>query len=119
MSGIRGVTGLRTALGTILQSSADIYRKTRAPDVSGGQTDTYAKVSSLPCHFAPAGAFPREREERGVLIQSLAYWTFTFAHNADVRPTDRLVVGTRTFEIQGGGVASLGVFTEVTCLEVR
>jgi hypothetical protein len=119
VSGIRSVEGLRVAMGTLLQSTAVVMRKTRVADASGGQTDTYTKVATLPCRYIPGALIPREREERGILIQSDMYWQFTFAWDADVRPTDRLVAAGRTFEVQGGGPPSLGIFNTITCLEIR
>lgn len=119
MSGIRGVAGLRAAMTTIFQGSADVYRKTKTPDTSGGQTDTYAKVATLPCRYKPAAFAPREREARGVLVQSESFWVFTFEHDADVQPTDRLRADGKTFEVQGGGPASLGVYASFTATEIR
>jgi hypothetical protein len=118
VSGIRGLGGLQAAVATTLTGSVDVHRKTRVPDTSGGQTDTYAKVASLPCSYRPSQFTPRERES-AVRVQAYVYWTFTFAANVDVRPTDRLYLGTRRFEVVGGGAHSLGLYSEFTCLEIQ
>ncbi len=118
MSGIRGVKGLQTALGTVLTSSADQYRKSMVADTSGGQADTYTKIATLPCHYVPSQFTPRERES-AVRVQDYVYWDFTFPSDADVRPTDRLFIGSRRFEVVGGGAPSIGIYSSITCLEIQ
>ena len=117
-TGLRGVTPFQNAMRYVLTASVDVYRKSHTPDNSGGQVDTYARFTTYACHYEPAPVLPREREERSVLIQSATYWQFTLPHDADVRPTDRLVTSTQTFEVQGGGTSSLNIFTSVTALEI-
>lgn len=117
MSGIRGVTGLQSALRTTLTASVEVHRKMSVRDVSGGYTDTYTKVATLLCRYAPSQFTPRERET-GVRIRDYVYWDFVFEHDADVRATDRLYIGTRRFEVVGGGPQSLALFSQVTCLEI-
>lgn len=118
MSGIRGVSGVQTALTSILKATVDVYRKGHTPDVSGGVVDAYTKVATLACSYRLNQFTPRERET-GVRIQDYVYWDFTFAADADIQATDRLYLGTRRFEVVGGGTHSLGIYNQVTCLEIQ
>jgi hypothetical protein len=118
MSGIRGVKGLQVAHRTILTGSADLYRKSIVADTSGGQTDTYTKIATLPCNYVPSQYTPRERES-AVRVQDYIYWDFTFPAGVDIRATDRLYIGSRRFEVAGGGEPSIGIFTSIICLEIK
>jgi len=97
---------------------ATVLRKTRVPDGSGGQTDTYASVATAACNFERALIRAREQEqfER---IENMSYWDFSFVPGSvDVRPTDRLVVGTRTFEVVARGLGSSTVVLTIICMEI-
>lgn len=118
MSGIRGVAGIQAAMASTLKASVDVYRKGHTPDVSGGVVDAYTKVNTLACSYRLNQFTPRERES-GTRIQDYVYWDFTFAANADVRATDRLYIDSRRFEVVGGGTHSLGLYSQVTCLEIQ
>lgn len=117
MTGLRGVRGLQTALVTVLTASVEVHRKSSVADTSGGFTDTYAKVATYPCSYVRSQFTPRERE-LAVRTQAFIYWDFTLPHDADVRPTDRLYLGTRRFEVVAGGTHSLGIYSTVTTLEI-
>ena len=117
MSGIRGVSGLQVAIATTLSSRVDVYRKMSVADTSGGEIDTYTKVSTLPCSYTPAPLIPREREST-IQARSIIHWNFNFPADADVVPTDRLYLGSRVFEVVGGGPASINIFSQVTCEEI-
>ena len=118
MSGIRGVSGVQTAMLSILKASVDVYRKGVVPDSTGGVVDAYTFVDTLPCLYKLNQFTPRE-SETGVRVEDFVYLDFTFLADADIRPTDRLYLGTRRFEIVGGGTHSLGIFSQVTCLEIQ
>ena len=118
MSGIRGVSGLLSAHSSVLTASVDVYRKASVADTSGGSTDTYTLTHTYPCNYRLNQFTPRERES-GVRIQEYVYWDFVLAPDVDIRPTDRLYVGTRRFEVVGGGASSLSIFAMFTCLEIQ
>ena len=112
------MTGLQAALGSTLTGSADLYRKSSAADTSGGFADTYTRIATLPCSYVRSQFTPRERED-SVRVRDFIYWDFVFAADVDIRPTDRVYLGPRRFEVVGGGQSNMGIFTTVTCLEIQ
>lgn len=98
-------------------ATATIMRKGQVADSSGGTTDTYSAVATLPCNFTRSNVTPREHEN-AYTIQHISYWTFVFAARSDVRTTDRIVSQGRTWEVVGGGSGSYEIATRVTCQEI-
>ena len=107
----------RRAIEATLVSTAQVWRKTQVPDTSGGFTDTYAVVATEPCRFYPTQITPVERET-AALVQTVAFWRFVFPYTADIRSTDRLTVGTRTFEVVQAGLGSIETTLLALCQEI-
>lgn len=99
-------------------SEAEVLRKTQVADTSGGFVDSYASAGTYACSFAKTMITPLERE-RDVRMQSISYWQFVFAAGTDIRLTDRLLVGTRTFEVSGAGEISLAIMLRVNAKEIQ
>lgn len=108
---------LRGAEATSFNATATVYRKASVADTSGGSTDSYGAVATYPCSF---GAYPvRPREvEAAERIRLIAHWSFVFPSSATVLATDRLTVGTRTFEVVSSGIGSEDVVLKVICTEI-
>lgn len=98
-------------------ASAIVLRLTQVADSSGGFTDTYATAATYPCSFGRWDATPVERESQPRVL-AISNWRFVFAVDVDIRTTDRLLVGTRTFEVVDAGVGSADTVRRVTCLEI-
>lgn len=92
-------------------------RKTAVRDTSGGSTDSYVPGTSYPCSFARYPMRPRDVPS-APRIQASSEWYFTFPNGADIRLTDRLKVGTRTFEVFEAGPRSTNVTLLVICMEI-
>jgi len=97
--------------------TAGVNRLTRISDSSGGFLDTYAEVAQYPCSFSAFPITPVERENT-FTVQTVAYWRFLFPYDADVRATDRLTVGTRSFEVVHAGNPSIAITLQAICQEI-
>lgn len=111
------LTRLRRARQVTFNTEAIVMRKSYVSDGGGGQIDTYTIVGTYPCTFAPAQVRPLERE-REPGLQAFIEWRFVFAYGTVIRQTDRLLVGSRTFEVVGQGVSSYDIANNVSCLEI-
>lgn len=98
-------------------TTATVYRKVAVTDTSGGFTNTYTAAATYPCSFGAYPVRPREREA-GERIQLIAQWSFVFPASAMILATDRITVGTRTFEVVSSGIGSDDVVLKVICTEL-
>jgi hypothetical protein len=117
-NGADGSPKANAALFATYLAIATVLRKSMVSDGAGGQTDTYASVGTAACNFERTMRIPREQEqfER---IENVAYWDFSFVPGSvDVHATDRLQVGTRTFEVIGRGLGSSTVALHIITMEV-
>lgn len=96
---------------------ATVMRKSIVSDGAGGQVDSYTAVATYSCSLTPSMVSPREVEQSAA-IQVISLWSVHLPFDADVVPTDRLIVGTRTFEVVRGLQRTVDVDLVVACLEV-
>lgn len=111
------LAALRAAYVPRFTSSATVQRVTRVQDTSGGFVDTYTAGETYDCSFSMAQVTPTERENT-IGVQTIAVWRFVFPAGSDVRSTDRLLVGTRTFEVVHAGARSLEITLLALCQEI-
>lgn len=92
-------------------------RKATVRDQTGGFTDSYVQFAVYACSFSryPIRPLARENAPR---VQAITEWSFMFPSGSDVRLTDRLKVGTRTFEVLDAGERSQSITLQVICLEI-
>lgn len=91
--------GMRATQGLTLVESCTIVRRTLVSDGAGGQTATEASTASL-CRLAPSNNQPQDRVVAGSQ-QDGVLWRITLPAGAEVTASDRIVVGSRTFEVMG------------------
>jgi len=115
--GLAGQARLRAALALTLSTSAAILRKTQVADSTGGFTDSYTEVATHLCSFSRSQITPIEREN-AVQVLAISFWNFVFAAETDIRTTDRIVVGSRTFEVVSSATGSIELATRVICQEI-
>ena len=115
--GAVGIARLKAALAQTFTVSATILRKSQVADNTGGFTDTYTAVATHMCSFSRAQISPIEREN-AVTVLAIVFWTFVFAAGTDIRTTDRITVGSRTFEVVSSASGSLELATRVVCQEI-
>ncbi len=114
---LAGQARLKAALALTFNAVATISRKAQVADSTGGFTDTYSTVATHRCSFSRAQITPIEREN-AVQVQGIVFWVFVFAQGTDIRTTDRIIVGTRTFEVVSSATGSLELATRVVCQEI-
>jgi hypothetical protein len=115
--GLAGQARLKAALARTFNASATIMRKAQVADNTGGYTDTYVVEATHPCSFSRSQITPVEREN-AVQVRAISFWTFVFAAGTDILTTDRIVVGSRTFEVVSSATGSLELATRVVCQEI-
>lgn len=78
--------------------TAVIQRATLASDGMGGQTETWAAIGTVTARLMPVS--PTQREfVTGSQITTVAKWYVTVPGTATVLASDRIVIGTRLFEV--------------------
>jgi SPP1 family predicted phage head-tail adaptor len=94
------LSGLRTVADSVRSETARISRATPTADGQGGVTDAWATVAAVSCYVTAM----RTQAAEGVVADQLqgrvGFYVY-LPHDADVRAQDRLVVGTRTYEVLG------------------
>jgi hypothetical protein len=108
----------RVAFGQLLTSQAVIARVTRERDAGGGWTTVTTDVATLPCSYFQFMITPREQETT-TTVRAISFWTFLFPAGSDVRPTDKIKVGARTWEVVGGGERTVELRLSITAMEIK
>lgn len=108
---------VQTVIQKTFTASAVVYRKGSVSDGAGGSVDSYTAVGTYACSFAPPMISPLERET-AFGIQAIGPWVFRFPAFTDIRPTDRLVVDDRTFEVVSPTVGSVEIMVRVNAQEI-
>lgn len=94
------IASLRTLVNTFLPETATISRNTPSADGYGGYTDSWATSSTVAARISERGLTPAEREIADQ-VQAPVTYTIRVPHGTDVDEKDRIVIGTRTFEVAG------------------
>jgi len=98
MLSAQDLTAMRQTLEASLPETAQILRRTLAPDGALGFTESWTVVAAVPCRIAPASA--EDAERAGVSRTGAAVaWVLTVPAWTDVLPADRITAGGRTFEV--------------------
>jgi hypothetical protein len=108
---------LRRVLDTQKTAQATVHRLAQVRDSTGGWIDTYAPIHTYDCSFSPFPITPLERET-ATNVRVISAWQFLFPSGVDIISTDRLVVGTRTWEVVQAGTRSTDLQTRVVAQEV-
>jgi len=110
------LAAMRSTLNDSLPDTAQVRRKSLTSDGAGGYTESWSTVAAVACRVAPSGQSPQERviAER---LTATAIWTVTLPAGTDVRPADRIVVGSRAFEVVGVLARSYELARRVVCTE--
>lgn len=98
------------------EASAVVSRPTLTPDGYGGQTKTYATVTTTTARISPANS---AREARlAEQLGAISLWRLTLPHLTDVLHADRIVVNGRTFNVVLVDSHSWGTATVAICMEL-
>jgi len=90
------LSAMRSTLVASLPDTAVVKRDTLTPDGAGGWTTSEATVATVAGRVSPSGG--RESVVAGKL-DAVTTWTITLPALTDVTAKDRIVVGSRTFEV--------------------
>lgn len=111
---------LRMFTDLVREASPDTVTISRPSSVSSGagQTITWTDQASYACSVRPSPQQPDEAEFGGRLAGRVP-WDITIPGVADVRRNDRLIVGTRTFDVLAvRAPESWQVRTVSVCVEI-
>lgn len=111
------LSALRSDLATFLTESAQVQRATTASDGYGGQTASWGLVATVSALRTTTGLRP---DERVIAERLTAHQTFVILmpSGTDVRNGDRVVIGTRTFEVVAVLSGGFEVLRRVMVVEV-
>lgn len=114
------IAAMRTTQTQALPDSCTISRKSTVADGRGGTTATWANVATnVACRLGRSGSKSGIETIDADKLQQQTPWVVTFSHNQDVRNTDRIVIGSRTFEAIGPEPhAAWMMALRVQCIEV-
>lgn len=99
------ITAMRAQQFLALPDSVVIQRRTLAADGAGGQTETWTTLATVAGRLSVETRVGRETPTGGRLA-SVTPYRVTLPAQTDVTARDRLVVGSRTFDValvQAGG----------------
>jgi len=110
--------GLRTLSDQFLPDSCAIQRVTRTTTENGSSSD-WTMVATVACRVSPFGR-SGGRETLGPAggIQAVNQWTVWLPVGTDVRVTDRIAYGARTFEVSLVAARSYETVRACVCREV-
>lgn len=95
------LASMRATLNRTLPDTATIQRDTLGSDGSGGQTvSSTATTGPFACRVA-ATASTTQRGEQVIAgkLDAVGVWTITLPAGTDVKATDRILIGSRTFDV--------------------
>lgn len=110
------VASMRATQAQTLTTACTITHRALVSDNMGGQTETLTNVTAV-CRCAASANMP-DYQLVGARVNEAALWRITFAAETDVRKSDKITVGTRTFEVLGilGG-ATIETARVCICME--
>lgn len=112
------LAAMRATLTETLPLTAVIQRVTRTSDGMGGGSAAWNAAGTAQCRVGPGGTQPEEKLIADRLAGVTA-WTVTLPAETDVAAADRIIVGSRTFEVEGVlAPRSWEIGRRVVCREV-
>lgn len=112
------ITSMRSVQALALPDSCIISRDTIASDGRGGVTRTPATVATVDCRLAVGGGQATE-EIDAERLRNESSWIITVAQGTDVRDGDRIVIGSRSFEVlKARAHGAWEMARQVTCIEI-
>lgn len=110
---------MTSTLAASLPDVATIMRAKLTADAMGGARQTWVVLASnVPCRLSPSMSRVGDEAISGGAVVSSADWTITLPKGQDVTPSDRIRVGSRTFEVTVARARSWELARRVQCSEV-
>lgn len=93
------LAAMRAAQESLLPDTCTIQQATVGQDSIGAPTRTWTnRATGVACRLAQRSERERQAGER---MASVGDWVLTVAHDQTIERSDRVVIGTRTFEVVG------------------
>jgi head-tail adaptor len=108
---------LRALSDQYLPDTCTIQRATET-STGDGTSVVWADVATVACRVSPLASGATEALGADQSMQAVSQWTVWLPAGTDVTVKDRLVVGSRTFEISRVGERSYEVSRECICREI-
>ncbi len=93
------ISEMQSTVNLSLPAIATISRLTRTTTALGGSSEAWATVATVACRVSPLALFSAAERETSNVEMAVSPWLITLPANTDVRITDRVVSGGRTFEV--------------------
>ena len=117
------MAGIQEAAENILVDSVQIRRRNAIADGAGGgkpaSGDGWPTINTVAGLLVTASRTPRERSIAEQTNAPVPYEIY-FAHETDVRSQDRLVINSRTFQVQGVAKdEAIAILDKAYCVEMQ
>lgn len=109
---------LRAVSEQFLPDTCSVQRATESSS-GEGTTQTWSNhLTGVACRVSPLEASASEALGADASLQAVAQWTVWLPYGTDVTVKDRVIYGTRTFEVARVGARSYEAIRELICREV-
>lgn len=109
---------LRSLSNSALPDTCSISRLTET-STGDGTTQSWSNVATgVACRVSPLASGANEAIGADQSMTAVSQWTVWVAAGTDVTVRDRIVVGSRTFEVTRVGARSYEVIRECLCREI-
>lgn len=111
------ITAMQATLTDSLPDTVQVQRVTLASNNAGGRTDSWAVLATVAARVSPVLRPGGEVQAAG-RVEAQKRWIVTLPSGTDVTTRDRIVWGSRTFEVSGVQAArSWELSRRVECVE--
>src|SRR5689334_12884479 len=93
------IASMRATLAGVLSETAQIQRRTLTSDSAGGNSETWATIATVGCRHEPFG----RRQDEPIIAErltSVVRWMISMPNGTDAQAKDRILIGSRTFEVE-------------------
>lgn len=111
--------GLRTLANRWLKDTCTIRRATGTYDGDGNSESFADLATNVVCSLQRYDAAPTEAVGPRGGVMAVSTWRIRVPAGQDVKATDRIVIGSRTFEVQGVEAKTFEVRRTVYCAEIN
>lgn len=108
---------LRSLSNQFLPDSCSISRVTETPS-GDGTSSSWSTVATVACRVSPLASGANEDLGADQSVTAVSQWTVWLPALTDVTVKDRIVVGSRTFEVNRVGERSYETVRECLCREI-
>ena len=109
---------LRSLQSQYLPDTCTIQRLSEASSGDGNAESYSTLASGVACRVSPLASGANEALGSGQAVRAVGDWTVWLPYGQDVRTSDRIVYGSRRFEVQRVGARSYETVRETICSEV-